>query len=145
MVVVTGTVNEGKEVEDLTTRREFGGYGVYRFLSKTRFSRGDFRATIRRAIEEKEELAFHLPISLTLRSFDESNTILVNKERERLTLAEFEVLAKLITGDLNQEISMNLNLTVNTIKSHVKSILAKLQVDNRSKILPFILKIGLIQ
>jgi len=52
---------------------------------------------------------------------------------ESLTLREIEVLDLIAGGMTNDEISMKLNLSKNTIKNHVSSILSKLGVGNRTQ------------
>jgi LuxR family maltose regulon positive regulatory protein len=46
---------------------------------------------------------------------------------------EHEVLVELAHGLSNKEIARALNLTENTVKFHLKSIFAKLEVDRRSQ------------
>jgi DNA-binding NarL/FixJ family response regulator len=48
-----------------------------------------------------------------------------------LTHREKEILRSLIQGQSNKEISQNLCVSVETVKSHIKSIYHKLQVKNR--------------
>jgi DNA-binding NarL/FixJ family response regulator len=56
----------------------------------------------------------------------------VNGKVELLTYRELEVLRELSTGASNQEISMRLNISENTVKSHVHHILEKLELQNRN-------------
>lgn len=48
-----------------------------------------------------------------------------------LTERELDVLHELIRGATNQEIAVQLSVSVNTVKNHVRSILSKLQLKNR--------------
>jgi DNA-binding NarL/FixJ family response regulator len=48
-----------------------------------------------------------------------------------LTLREQEVLQKIVEGSNNEQIAASLSISVNTVKRHVSSILAKLGVQNR--------------
>lgn len=50
-----------------------------------------------------------------------------------LTIKEKEVLTLLAQGFSNDEISISLNITIGTVKSHVNSIFTKLHVNNRTK------------
>jgi DNA-binding NarL/FixJ family response regulator len=50
---------------------------------------------------------------------------------EELSPREFEVLEKIVEGYTNSEIADRLEITENTVKSHVRRILAKLQAQNR--------------
>lgn len=52
---------------------------------------------------------------------------------EVLTEREIEVLRLLAHGDSNPEIAEELHITVNTVKTHISHILAKLQLDNRTQ------------
>jgi DNA-binding NarL/FixJ family response regulator len=52
---------------------------------------------------------------------------------EILTEREIEVLRLLARGDSNPEIAEELHITVNTVKTHISHILAKLQLDNRTQ------------
>jgi two-component system NarL family response regulator len=51
--------------------------------------------------------------------------------RAVLTERELEVFKRLASGGSNQEIGRELSLSENTVKNHIASILAKLQIDNR--------------
>ncbi|MGQ0623303.1 MAG: response regulator transcription factor [Sporichthyaceae bacterium] len=51
----------------------------------------------------------------------------------QFTARELEVLELIVAGARNNEIAQRLAITVGTVKSHVKSILAKLGVLNRSQ------------
>ena len=54
-------------------------------------------------------------------------------EKELLTEREIEVLRILATGASNPQIGRELNISVNTVKTHIKHILAKLQLENRTQ------------
>jgi DNA-binding NarL/FixJ family response regulator len=51
--------------------------------------------------------------------------------RFKLTDREFEVLSRIVEGQSNPQIASALYLSLNTIKSHVNSILNKLGVNDR--------------
>ena len=51
--------------------------------------------------------------------------------RAVLTERELEIFKRLASGERNQEIGRALSVSENTVKHHVASILAKLQLDNR--------------
>ncbi len=62
----------------------------------------------------------------------------------RLTERETEVLAVMAQGLDNREIGQLLHISQNTVKSHVRSILDKLQVSNRTQASHYALSRGLI-
>ncbi len=53
------------------------------------------------------------------------------EETELLTPREREVLEVIATGASDREIAQHLSLSVHTVKSHVRNILAKLHAANR--------------
>lgn len=52
-----------------------------------------------------------------------------------LTPTEYEVLLEIWKGKRNQEISTGLNLSINTIKTHISNLYLKFDVHNRSAII----------
>jgi DNA-binding NarL/FixJ family response regulator len=146
IIVVTGTVQKSAEIIRLLKKRDFDGYEIFDFLPKQDFTPGLLRKTVRKAADMAETLMKGIPASpLRLRSFHEVNTILVKKKFEALTEREYEVLERLILGDSNPEIAVVLDLDTETIKTHVKNILAKFLIDGRTRFLLFAIKIGLIE
>ena len=67
-----------------------------------------------------------------------------NKGEQALTERELFVLRLVASGASNQEIAQKLSISVNTVKSHLKNILDKLQLENRTQAATFALKHGLI-
>src|SRR5207245_8247310 len=65
-------------------------------------------------------------VRLTARSEHAADAI-----RAELTERELEIFRRLASGESNQEIGRAFSLSENTVKNHVASILAKLQLDNR--------------
>jgi DNA-binding NarL/FixJ family response regulator len=61
-----------------------------------------------------------------------------------LTPREIDVLRLIATGNANKEIAAKLSLTEETIKGHVKNILAKLGVNDRTHAVTIGLKRGII-
>lgn len=59
------------------------------------------------------------------------------KEKYKLTTREGEVLKCIQLAMTNKEISQELEITVETVKSHVKAILEKLDVNDRKKLIAF--------
>jgi two-component system, NarL family, response regulator LiaR len=65
-------------------------------------------------------------------------------EQARLTAREIEILQYIVQGCSNAEIAATLFLTVGTIKTHVRHILNKLCVDDRTHAAVLALRSGLI-
>lgn len=65
-------------------------------------------------------------------------------EKEKLTDREIEVLKLVAKGYSNPQIAIELCITVNTVKSHLKNILSKLQLDNRTQVAAYAAQIGLL-
>jgi DNA-binding NarL/FixJ family response regulator len=61
-----------------------------------------------------------------------------------LTAREQEVLGLVAAGATNKEIAETLNVSIHTVKSHMRKILAKLQLDRRQEAASFALREGLI-
>jgi DNA-binding NarL/FixJ family response regulator len=66
------------------------------------------------------------------------------KGEEILTARELLVLRLVSSGASNPEIADKLSVSVNTVKSHIKNMLAKLQLENRTQLATYALKRGLV-
>lgn len=64
--------------------------------------------------------------------------------REDLTERELEVLQNVARGESNHQIAENLHITVNTVKTHLKNILSKLQLENRTQAATYAIRKGII-
>jgi DNA-binding NarL/FixJ family response regulator len=64
---------------------------------------------------------------------------------ERLTPREQDVLEALASGLTNKEIAGRLSIAENTVKNHLKSILAKLHLENRVQAATAALRRGLVR
>ncbi len=67
----------------------------------------------------------------------------VEGEIEKLTEREADVLRLVARGSSNPQIAAELCITVNTVKTHLKNILSKLQLDNRTQVAAYVAKAGL--
>lgn len=67
-----------------------------------------------------------------------------NRGEHSLTERELFVLRLVASGASNQEIANKLTISINTVKSHIKNILEKLQLENRTQAAAYALKHGLI-
>lgn len=63
---------------------------------------------------------------------------------EVLTAREIEVLHWIVEGATNPQIAESLNITVNTVKIHLRNILEKLHLQNRIQIAVHAVRTGLI-
>jgi DNA-binding NarL/FixJ family response regulator len=63
---------------------------------------------------------------------------------EQITPRELEVLKLVASGVSNPQIALRLNISVNTVKAHVKSLLEKLNLDNRTQLAAYAMRKGLI-
>lgn len=63
---------------------------------------------------------------------------------DTLTERELEVLQLVARGVSNPEIAETLCITINTVKTHLRNILDKLQVDNRTQAATYAVQKGLI-
>lgn len=63
---------------------------------------------------------------------------------EQVTARELEVLKLAASGASNPQIALRLQISVNTVKAHVKSILEKLNLDNRTQLAGYAMRKGLI-
>ena len=62
----------------------------------------------------------------------------------QLTPRELEVLEILVSGGSNSEVAQRLSLSPNTVRTHVQSILTKLQVRSRLEAAAFAVRCGLV-
>ncbi len=68
-----------------------------------------------------------------------------NLGREELTPAEQKILQKIVQGNSNKEIAHNLKVSENTVKTHVKNVLGKLGVSDRTSAATLAIKRGLVR
>lgn len=70
----------------------------------------------------------------------------VDPERgeEVLTERELAVLRLVAVGASNQEIASKLTISINTVKTHIRSILDKLQLENRTQAANYAIQRGLV-
>lgn len=66
----------------------------------------------------------------TLRAPDEFSSLLPSNRR--LTTREWEVLERVAEGKTNRVVASELSISVQTVRTHVSNILAKLETPNRS-------------
>ncbi|MDQ0198047.1 DNA-binding NarL/FixJ family response regulator [Neobacillus ginsengisoli] len=66
------------------------------------------------------------------------------KPLEDLTRREMEVLKEIASGKSNKEIASSLYITEKTVKTHVSSILAKLELADRTQAAIFAVRNGVL-
>jgi len=66
-------------------------------------------------------------------------------EDDVLTERELDVLKLVARGSSNAQIAKELVISVNTVKSHLKNILAKLQLENRTQVAAYAVERGLVK
>jgi DNA-binding NarL/FixJ family response regulator len=64
---------------------------------------------------------------------------------ESLSDREMDVLRLLVEGQTNKEIALNLGVTDNTIKYHLRRILERLQLQNRAQVVAYAVRRGLVR
>ena len=64
---------------------------------------------------------------------------------EELTPAERKILQQIVKGKSNKEIAHDLNVSENTVKTHVKNILGKLGVSDRTSAATLAIRRGLVR
>ncbi len=64
---------------------------------------------------------------------------------EELTATETRVLQQIVAGKSNKEIAYDLNISENTVKTHVKNVFEKLQVSDRTSAATLAIKRGLVR
>lgn len=68
-----------------------------------------------------------------------------NLGSEELTPSEQKILELIVEGQSNKEIARNFNISENTVKTHVKNILGKLGVDDRTAAATSAIKRGIVR
>lgn len=63
----------------------------------------------------------------------------------KLTVKETEVLSLLAKGHSNNEIALELNISIGTVKTHVTNLFGKIDVNSRSKLIAKAIELGLIK
>ncbi|MBI5301790.1 MAG: response regulator transcription factor [Chloroflexi bacterium] len=66
-----------------------------------------------------------------------------NTGEQALTEREIQVLRLVAQGESNPQIAENLCITVNTVKVHLRNILAKLRLENRTQVATYAVQSGL--
>lgn len=92
----------------------------------------------------KEEIAMTRVMAGRLLKVVASRAADNEKGEQPLTERELFVLRLVANGASNPEIAESLSISINTVKSHLKNILEKLQLQNRTQAATYALKHGLV-
>ena len=100
---------------------------------------------IDQAYQENKVFAFLEKQSFERKTLLETITQIQSQsfDHHSLTEREIEVLSLVARGMSNKEISVELYITVNTVKRHLKSIFEKLEVNSRTAASAFAIRMGL--
>ncbi len=122
--IVILTVNDRDEKLFSAIKAGANGY----MLKDT--SAGDFLQGVRGALSGEATLPPRLAAGLVA-EYRRLASALAVEEAPDLTHREIDVLNLIAAGASNQEISDRLSISLNTTKSHIRNLLAKLHVTNR--------------
>lgn len=92
---------------------------------------------------------YHTPAQPTTTGNPGSNQRLIPRLQgpmlnERLTRRELEIVSHIAKGSANKQIALELDITEQTVKNHIASIMSKLDAKNRTHILTLAIRQGLI-
>jgi DNA-binding CsgD family transcriptional regulator len=62
-----------------------------------------------------------------------------------LSAREIEILERVATGATNQQIAVDLDISINTVKAHLRNIFAKLEVESRTEATLYAIQFGLVE
>ena len=74
-----------------------------------------------------------------------ANILSENFGQEELTKTERKILQAIVAGKANKEIAFDLNVSENTVKTHVKNVFEKLGVSDRTSAATLAIKRGLVR
>jgi len=74
-----------------------------------------------------------------------ANILGENLGQEELTKTELKILRAIAAGKANKEIAFDLNVSENTVKTHVKNVFEKLGVSDRTSAATLAIKRGLVR
>jgi DNA-binding NarL/FixJ family response regulator len=74
-----------------------------------------------------------------------ANVLSENLWQEELTKTELKILRAIVTGKANKEIAFDLNVSENTVKTHVKNVFEKLGVSDRTSAATLAIRRGLVR
>jgi two-component system, NarL family, nitrate/nitrite response regulator NarL len=127
---------------DTRTMRRVMGAGFHGYVTKD-ISLAQFVAAINAAIEGQTVVPNRLP-STTAGSITDAQRH-AQFVSEQLSPREREVLTLLVDGATSPQIAERLALSPNTVRTHIQSIMSKLQVHSRLEAATFAVKNGIVK
>ena len=126
-------------LEDEQTLRDALRSGFHGYLTKNT-EPGTFRRALESIADDQVVFQHRLGRGVSARDSDTSDAELLVRQ---LTSREVEVLQLLARGASSLEISEELSVSPNTVRTHVQGILTKLQVHSRLEAAAFAVRHGL--
>lgn len=137
--VVMLTVSD--DVTDLFTAIRYGAQG---YLLKN-MDPDDWIVYLHGLLDDDSEISRGMADRL-FHSFRSADAAPVsNIQPSALSQRECEILSCVASGQSNRQIAETLIITENTVKNHIKNILAKLSLDNRVQLTAYAVRHGLTQ
>jgi len=130
-------------LEDVSLAREAAKIGLKGYLSKD-VSLDQFRSSLRNILRGGSVQLFPGVGSARARS-DAAPKNTARMLSSHLTKRELEVLRLLVQGDSGGDIADALGISKNTVRTHIQSILTKLQVHSRLEAVAFATRNGITQ
>jgi DNA-binding NarL/FixJ family response regulator len=115
-----------EQIKDMAYARKLGADG---YLPK-HSTREELLSAIRRTVLGKSVWTTRQIRQVVSRA---ATTALANGDRNPLSAREMEVLRLILAGLSNEAISENLEIDIETVKQHVKHVLKKLHVEDRTQ------------
>ncbi|TBL81733.1 response regulator [Paenibacillus thalictri] len=135
--VVMLTVSD--DVADLFAAIQYGAQG---YLLKN-MNPADWTLYLHALIDDNADLSRQMADKLFQRF--RSGPRAEEPQPSALSAREQEIAARIASGDSNRQIAEQLFITENTVKNHIKNILAKLELDNRVQLTAYAIRHGLTQ
>ncbi|WP_282941197.1 response regulator transcription factor [Paenibacillus sp. RC67] len=137
--IVMLTVSD--DVADLFTAIQNGAQG---YLLKN-MDPDDWIVYLRGLLDDQNEISRHIADRLFLQFRSAHAQTIEETKPNVLSQREGEILMCVASGQSNRQIAEQLIITENTVKNHIKNILAKLSLDNRVQLTAYAIRHGLTQ
>jgi DNA-binding NarL/FixJ family response regulator len=134
--IIMLTSSEADEHLDLALRMGVAGY-----LQKSLDASELFDLVI--GVTHGEVAVTHATASRVMKNMATSRNRATD-QMDQITTRELEVLKLAASGESNPQIAIRLQISINTVKAHVKSILEKLNLENRTQLAAYATRKGLL-